>query len=740
MIRSTTFFMLILPLAAAAQFSYVTDQSIPVSNAEGDVLINPWGGGLNAAQYSTLDLDGDGHDDLVLFDRMANKVITYLRTEKGYVYDKDYEKFFPGTITNWLLLRDYNCDGKKDLFTGNTAGMTVFTNVTQPGSPPAWKQFYFYPDGVKTEAIYTKGFNGMVNLQTQYDDLPSVSDLDGDGDLDIVILRFPGGSTLEYHQNFSKERTGTCDSLIFERITNTWGGFTECNCGSYAFNNETCPPSGGRIEHAGGKSLLILDSDGDGDQDVLFSESSCVQLYNLKAQGNGATAALQSFSTFPSAHPVNGVTFPSAYFEDVDADGVKDIVVSPNLYGNDFPNSQPNLKESNWFYKNTGTNTAPSFQFVSTNFLQDQMIEVGDNAAPAFADYDADGDLDMFIGQLTSTDVVARIALYENTGSASQPAFKLKTEDYLGLSTLLIFNIKPQWVDITGDGKTDLVFTATSFQNLLTSLYYIANQSDGAFDFRGQTVKSTGFGLIRTENAHVTDVNQDGAMDVLLGKSTGAVEYWRNTGKAGSFNFTKESAGYLGLGTSLQRQNPSIATGDLDGDGKADLILGDQTGILKIIGDYRAATDASGAVTDIIYYDILPTEGSTGSGYSTQNFGGRIWPTVANLFKTDKPAIVVGNILGGVQVLRHDSGGSLTDEPSVKIWPVPVDRTQSLKVKPDRAVVMEMYSALGQLISGPTGLNANVTYDLTVLPTASGMYILKFTSNNKSFSRRIVIY
>jgi hypothetical protein len=740
MIRSTTFLMLILPLAAAAQFSYVTDQSIPVSSLNGDVLTNAWGGGLNAAQYSTLDLDSDGHDDLVLFDRMANKVITYLRKDDSYIYAKDYEKFFPPTITNWLLLRDYNCDGKKDLFTGHTAGMTVFTNVTEPGNPPKWKQLYFYPDDTKTEAIYTKGFNGMVNLQTQYDDLPSVSDLDGDGDLDIVILRFPGGSTLEYHQNFSKERIGTCDSLIFERVSNTWGGFTECNCGSYAFNNTACPPSGGREKHAGGKSLLILDSDGDGDQDVLFSESSCTLLYTLNAQGNGPTASLLSFSTFPPVNPVNGVNFPSAYFEDVDADGVKDIVVSPNLYANDFPNSQPNLKQSNWFYKNMGTTAAPNFRFVTRNFLQDQMIEVGDNAAPAFADYDADGDLDMFIGQLTSTDVAAKIAQYENTGSASEPAFKLKTEDYLGISGLFLFNIKPQWVDITGDAKTDLVFTATSLQNGLTSLYYLANKSEGAFNFSSQILQTTGFGLIRTENVHVTDVDQNGSMDLLLGKSTGAIEYWKNTGKPGTFTYAKEAAPLLGLGTSFDRQNPSIATADLDGDGNDDLILGDQTGILKIVGDYRKATDASGAITDIVYYDLLPGENAVGSGYSTQNFGGRIRATAANLFNTDKPAIVVGNILGGVQVLRHDNGGSLTDEPTVKIWPVPVDRNESLKIKPDRPVLMEMYSALGQRVAEPVALNANVTYDLTVLPAASGMYILKFTANNKSFARRIVIY
>ena len=55
--------------------------------------------------------------------------------------------------------------------------------------------------------------------------------------------------------------------------------------------------------------------------------------------------------------------------------------------------------KSLWFYKNTGTNQLPNFNFVKNNFLQEDMIEVGDDSAPAFTDIDKDGDEDLFIGQ-----------------------------------------------------------------------------------------------------------------------------------------------------------------------------------------------------------------------------------------------------------------------------------------------------------------------------------------------------
>ena len=275
-------------MVVQAQFSYVLDQTIPVRPDGGAELLMPWAGGLNAAHYNTMDLNHDGKDDLVLFDRTADKIITFLQQNNQYQYAPDYESFFPDEVTNWLLLRDFNCDGKKDIFTGDILGIKVYLNETVEGENPTWKQFLFYSGfaGTKSQVLLTKGFSGKINLQLQFDDLPSIGDADGDGDLDIFNVRFVGNGTVEYHQNFSMERYGSCDSLDFERQTQNWGDFIECQCGSFAFNDEDCPPvTGGRVQHAGGKSLLVLDTDGDATMDLLFSEASCPNLFLLKNEG-----------------------------------------------------------------------------------------------------------------------------------------------------------------------------------------------------------------------------------------------------------------------------------------------------------------------------------------------------------------------------------------------------------------------------------------------------------------------
>jgi hypothetical protein len=83
MIRSLFLFVL-SPLSLLAQFTYVLDESISVRNTDNTQLTMPWGGGLNAAQHNTLDLNLDGKDDLVVFDRMANKVITFINQNDHY--------------------------------------------------------------------------------------------------------------------------------------------------------------------------------------------------------------------------------------------------------------------------------------------------------------------------------------------------------------------------------------------------------------------------------------------------------------------------------------------------------------------------------------------------------------------------------------------------------------------------------------------------------------------------------
>ena len=735
MVRATGILLLLIPLAAAGQFTYTLDTTIPVQDLQGEELPLAWAGGLNAAQFNTMDLNADGQDDLVLYDRMANKVVTFVASEGQYVAAPEYEDLFPEGIYNWLLLRDYNCDGRKDIFTGDVLGIKVYRNTSATPEALSWEQHQFETgfDGPKSNVLLTKNpaTDIKVNLQLQFDDLPSISDVDGDGDLDVLNIQY-AGHTVEFHQNMQVENDLSCDSLEYVRVTRSWGNFKECSCGVFAFNGEDCQASpGGRTEHAGGKSLLALDLNGDQVQDLLFSEAECTRLFGLTNTGTVSNPVINNFASFPQNKPVNFVLFPAAYYEDVDMDGKKDLISTPNIFSKEFLNSD--LDRSTWFYKNTGTTSNPVFSFVQENFLQDQMIDVGDNAVPAFIDFDGDGDFDMLISSHSSQEFTSTVRLYENTGTPSTPAFKLVADDFLGFSDSRFYNVKIQFADVNSDQTRDLVFTATNFDNNATHLYFFSNNSQSTLDVNGSTVQQLDFSLTSTENVYVIDISGDGLPDLLAGRSEGNLEYWKNNGIAGAPLFVLEDENYLGLETSPLRQNLAAAAADLDADGKSDLVLGDQTGRLAIVSDFK--NNELGP--DAFEREIIFTKAR--SAYAPKNLGGRTWPAIVNLLNSNKPSIVVGNVLGGVHILTHDEGTSLPETPEVHIYPNPALRQDILHVRADRHGTAEIISVLGQQLSQPFTLAANEVYRYALPPLAAGLYLLKFTSNGKSHAQRFVI-
>lgn len=719
-----TLALLLFPIASFGQFTYSIDQSIPVERDD-RALTMPWAGGLNSAQVNTMDLDGDGNQDLVVFDRAANKILPYRNAGGQYLYAPDYEALFPAEVTQWMLLRDFNCDGKKDLFTSDPFGITAFINTTADGDTLSWRPFNpGFP-------ILTKGFNGNINLKINDVDIPGIDDVDNDGDLDILSMRFVGIGTVEWHKNMSVERTGKCDSLQLERVTQTYGGVEECFCGVFAYSGQPCPTNG-RVQHVGGKSLLSIDMNGDGDRELLYSEESCPTLYMFDNNGNKDNPLFMSSATFPQGAPATFPLFPAPYHEDVDFDGLKDLVVSPNLYSRQFTNIL--VKNSLWFYKNTGTPEIPAFTFVKNNFLQENMIDVGDFSTPALFDVDDDGDEDLFVGSYLDRDFRGAISYFENTGSATAPSFNFVTDNYGGLSLYSVYNVKPQFADVNADGAPDFVFTATSLLDGVTLLYYVPNTSASGLSVDFAKTVATPFRLGQTENVRVADVNRDGIPDLLVGKATGALQYLENRVNNGLFDQLELKDGkYLGLGNSTSRQNPSVVISDLDVDGTDDLVMADQAGRISIYGDFRSYDPTlTQPVLEVVYNNITKE-------YSQGNFGGRLWPAVANLFNSDKPAIVLGNTLGGVYVLRNDGGKDLPDEPTVGVGPNPLTRGEDLLIRSDRNARVQIFSLLGQKMSEPIFISANQIYPLVLREMAAGMYIARFRFSGKTLSVKFIL-
>jgi len=402
--KSFLLFFLLIPGLLTAQFNFERVENIPV-NHSGVSLKLAWAGGFNNPQFSNIDIDMDGVQDLFVFDRSGDVSLLFLTSiqdnEVTYTPVFNLLENFP-ELNGWAVLTDYNQDGKADLFTHSSTipggGIAVYKNVGTAGNPAfeLISELLFSHAEFETEST---DFPLFVNIA----DIPSFIDVDGDGDLDILTFAI-NGAELEYHENQSQENNGDNEHFEFELKNACWGYFKESSLDNAISLFDTCftnvinPKSNGdqnTLLHVG-STVLGLDLNGDDVKDLLIGDITGT---NLIALVNGGTTQsgimVEQFPDFPSnSVGVDIITFPSPYLADIDGDNINDLVISPNA-----PNTSNNFS-SIWLYKNNGTNNLPVFDFEQSNFLQEDMIDRGSNVLPVLFDYNSDGKPDLIISNI----------------------------------------------------------------------------------------------------------------------------------------------------------------------------------------------------------------------------------------------------------------------------------------------------------------------------------------------------
>lgn len=713
-----------IPVNGQEPYKFRPVNTLKVKSDDGLELA--WAGGINSAQYGTIDLDGDGREDLTIFDRTTGKIQTFINDGSSYQYQPQYEYLLPSNLNSWMLLADYNCDGKKDIFTNTTFGLKVYKNTSG-------QQLSFE---LQQDLLMTESSGALVNLQVSSSDIPSISDVDGDGDLDILVFRFATGNSIEYHQNQSVENDGTCDQLDFKLITSFWGEFRECDCGEYAFG-EDCDLPGGRQQHAGGKALITFDQDLDGDLDLVFSDEFCTNIAFLKNEGDSENALFnQATLDYPSAsNPVDFFIFPGLFLEDLDFDGHKDLIASPNVFEN--LGNQVDFKRSSHFYSNDGVPGSEQFTFESNQFLQDQMIELGENATPAFFDFDGDGDQDLLIGHRgiqTGAVFLASFYFYENIGSSLQAEYSLASEDYLNLSLAELNTLKPSFGDIDGDGNIDLAFSAAD-ANGQTNIYYFLNNASSGFLPTSSLPQRLTFEIQAGDHPFFSDLNADGRADLLLGKRTGRLEYWRNTSSGESLTFELIDDALSGVIDDSFRRELAPVAADINGDKDLELITTDATGVIRVYRNFLNQQESS----SIQMFDLL-IEPANDQQVQQSRLGRGATLAVASL-GSQFPHIVVGSKQGGLFLMENLSmpaNGSAENEFTIELFPNP--GVDMITVRGNRNFTIEIYNNLGQLVMFDLGTPTQslIRFDSRFLH--AGMYIVHaISSSGARQARRLIV-
>jgi hypothetical protein len=516
-----------------------------------------WTGGLNTVQYYELDMDRDGTMDLLAFDRQGNRIIPLVWNGSSssvlYYPDTSFISHLPD-IHDWVITADYNCDGKKDIFTYGSGGIRVFRNISAT-------ELEFE---LVTNMLTSWFYHGYIGILVTPVDYPAFEDIDGDGDMDLLTF-FGLGSYVEYHKNQSMEKYGTCDSLDFRMEDNCWGKFKESEGSNQIILNADCPspnydfrfsnyellfqaslpsslfllpsslfplpssffPLPSSLEKHTGSTMLAIDLNGDGLKDLILGDVDFPNLIALFNGGTSDSAHMVAFDTlFPSnSQPVNLFDFPVPSNVDVDHDGLKDMLVSsfdPQL-------TIPDNYRSSWLYRNTGTTDLPEFTFQSKRYFQDQMIDAGSGSYPLLFDLDGDGLTDLLLGCWGRYDSSyydagilksvnnGRLAWFRNTGVSLNPVFTLITDDLAELSSLNLTGLFPAFADLNADGSSDLIIGQDD-----GTLTYFENQMPGTYppDFKDPVWKYMGIDVGESSTPQLFDFDADGLTDLIIGEKT----------------------------------------------------------------------------------------------------------------------------------------------------------------------------------------------------------------------------
>lgn len=748
--------------AVAQSISFEVVSSVEVRDMAGNVLTLGNAGGLNQPQFYNLDINNDGKQDLFVFDRNGGKVLSLISDGQGnYVYHPEFDHIYPSRFTTWVVFKDYNADGLADLwfFDEDTDAISLYKNTTKPGDKHAKFQ-------VRDADLRAYNF-GEAPLDTNdlYCDrtnIPAIEDIDGDGDIDFMTLQTLGYG-ISLFLNNSAEAGKPLDSIDFEIADQCWGDFQEFD-GSNEILFERDPFCFHKVyrhkkKHAGGSSLLLLDSDGDSDMDLVLGNAGLNNLnliINGKADKNlKIDSMIDNDSLFPS-NTYRAVTdvFPAAYFQDVTGDGINDLIVSVNS----FAKASYNFREANriLYYENTGKNDHPVFNLKDSMFLDRYMVDHGGHTAPLLADMDDDGDFDLILATNGDYGITKELAdylvYYENVGTKKNPIFQLKNEDYLGLRKDSIKRMSPCLGDLNRDGNPELLIGRLDGS---LSLYNIIGSGSNATATKVSD-NTYGIQLDQATMPNLSDLDGDGYVDLLVGSYTGNTVYYRNTSTTGVPVFQKLQDTLGGVLPGFWRletwydpdkndfydttvfKNINYAAPvlqDLDGNGDPEFIIGDERGKVTVYRDIRSGklTDFTQTVTDPFYL----SDSKTCYDY---NFGAFAKPVFADLNDDGEIDMVVGTERGGFHVALGSGGcnvGFADAKPfkPLKLYPNPSNGVISFSGITQVTAQLVVVNLQGQVVFNQS-INPQSEIDLSGL--IDGIYVVHLLTESETHVAKLI--
>ena len=549
-----------------------------VRDATGTPYDHPFLGGLNLPRPQFVDIDADG--DLDLFVQEVTGQLMFFEhvgtpTEPRYVWRTDHYNDID--VGEWYRFIDLDEDGDFDLL-----GEQIFSYVQ-----------FFRNDGTPQQASFSLAVDSLRDISgtpifIDRQNIPNLTDIDCDGLMDLFIGRVDG--TVVRYESVGKDdeqlprfkfvtdrfedieivaQFGTlhgANTMFFTDIDHDgdqdlfWGDFFEPGlllirntgtCASPVLRDEpTSFPLENPVSTSGYNDPLFADIDGDGDLDLFLgvlggafnpNATAADNFYFLEVEDDQFTLRSQRF--------LNGIDVGSEsipVFADLDADGDLDLLLTNKIAWDDFNTGRI------FHFENQGTPEHPAFQLIGPLDIAGSY-----HYAPALADLDADGDLDMLLGTWNDD-----VLFYRNTGTTTAPEF---VGEGLLVELTRGSNSAPALVDIDADGDLDL-FVGESSGELN---FYRNTGTPQTPTFVLETDNYDGIDVGRRSYPTFLDFDHDGDQDMIVGREALGLAYFRNDGTPQEPAFVADSSFTLPVQVF---STPAFA--DIDHDGDVDFFTG----------------------------------------------------------------------------------------------------------------------------------------------------------------------
>ncbi len=422
------------------------------------------------------DIDCDGNLDL-LIGRLTGTISRY---EAGTLDEAAAPRFrhvtdsfegieivaaFQGSLhgANTMALGDVDQDGDADLFWGDffEAGLLFIENT---GSCETLRMRGGPRPFPLDDPIATSGYNA-----------PALGDVDGDGDMDLVMGVLGGA--------FDPKRTAVENLyLIRQEGRGDFRVATRRLISMIDVGDESLP--------------VFHDVDGDGDHDLLLAnkietdrnDTGRVRLFeNVSSPGAPRYEGRGVLDVFPDGF------HPAPAFGDLDGDGMDELVMG-------------GWEDEIALYESFGDGF--DWRLADSAWVK---LTRGRNAVPALGDVDSDGDLDLFVGEASGT-----LNYYRNDGNGSAPRFVL-VSDRLG-EIDVGRRSAPALRDMDGDGDLDLV-VGSELEGI--QLFMNEGVREGAPVFSAPSPLPVVAPALSTPA--FSDIDGDGVMDLAIGGRGGGL-------------------------------------------------------------------------------------------------------------------------------------------------------------------------------------------------------------------------